>query len=90
MSRAAKLELLALLEERARRAQASRYKTQFSLLYRWQLEFIAYTKTFTQVCLIAANRIGKTWTGTYMDAIHALGEYPDGWVGHKFDHAPLI
>ena len=25
-----------------------------------------------------------------MDAIHALGEYPDDWEGHKFDHAPLI
>lgn len=90
MNREDKLALLALLEEKERRAKANRYKTQFSLLYRWQLEFIAYTKTFTQVCLIAANRIGKTWTGTYVDAIHALGDYPEGWVGHKFDHAPLI
>jgi hypothetical protein len=28
--------------------------------------------------------------GTYIDAIHALGDYPEDWEGHRFDHAPLI
>ena len=90
MTRAEKLELLALLEEQQRRQEIFRYKTMYPLLYAWQREFIADSKDYSQVCLIAANRIGKTWTGTYMDAIHALGDYPDGWEGHKFDHAPLI
>lgn len=90
MDRAEKLALLALLEERQRRAQVNRYRSMFAMLYPWQKEFIGYTSEYSQVCLIAANRIGKTWTGTYADAIHALGDYPDDWTGYRFDHAPLI
>lgn len=83
-------ELLALLEERERRDSIYRYRNVFSSLYPWQKQFIADTATYSQVCLIAANRIGKTYTGTYIDSIHALGEYPGDWGGHRFDHAPLI
>src|SRR5450830_1746152 len=89
-SRAEKEQLLALLEEKKRRAQVYRYKTLYAALYAWQREFIANTAGYSQVCLIAANRIGKTYTGTYIDAIHALGDYPEGWEGHRFEHAPLI
>ncbi|USD64219.1 terminase family protein [Vibrio sp. SCSIO 43136] len=85
-----KQELLVLLEERERRAKKFRYKKVFEMLYGWQREFIANTAEFSEVCLCAANRIGKTFTGTYIDAIHALGDYPDDWDGHKFEHAPLI
>lgn len=70
--------------------QVYRYRRMYSMLYQWQKEFVGSTADYSQVCLIAANRIGKTWTGTYMDAIHALGDYPDNWDGHRFDHAPLI
>lgn len=90
MTRAEQEELLLLLLEQERRAQAYRYRGMFGGLYGWQREFVGATREHSQVCLIAANRIGKTWTGTYMDAIHALGDYPDGWDGHVFDHAPLI
>lgn len=83
-------ELLALLTEQKRREDLTRYKRMHAQLYPWQREFIANTATYSQVCLIAANRIGKTYTGTYVDAIHALGDYPDDWEGHRFDHAPLI
>ena len=83
-------ELAALLEEQAARLHANRYRSVFATLYGWQLDFIAATANYSQCCLIAANRIGKTYTGTYIDAIHALGEYPEDWPGHKFDHAPLI
>jgi phage terminase large subunit-like protein len=83
-------ELAALLEERAARLEANRYRSVFATLYGWQHEFIGATAHYSQCCLIAANRIGKTYTGTYLDAVHALGEYPDGWTGHRFDHAPLI
>lgn len=89
-SRAELEELALLLEERVARLQANRYRTIFASLYGWQVEFIAQTAHHSQCCLIAANRIGKTYTGTYIDAIHALGEYPDDWPGHKFDKAPLI
>lgn len=90
MDKAQKLELLALLEEKARRARVNRYKTMFGELYEWQRAFIRAGADFSQVCLMAANRVGKTWTGTYIDAIHALGEYPDDWDGHRFEHPPLI
>lgn len=90
LTRVEQEELLALLEEQERRKQVYRYRTMYPLLYAWQREFIASTSDYTQVCLIAANRIGKTWTGTYVDAVHALGDYPEEWEGHKFDHAPLI
>lgn len=90
MSRADRLALLELLQEKQRRTHANRYRSMYGQLYDWQREFIASTDEYSQVCLIAANRIGKTWTGTYADAIHALGDYPDDWEGHRFDHAPLI
>lgn len=90
LSRAEQEELLALLEEQERRKQVYRYRSMYGQLYGWQREFIAATAEYSQVCLIAANRIGKTFTGTYVDAIHALGDYPDEWNGHRFDHAPLI
>lgn len=90
LTRSEQEELALLLEEQVARLEGNRYRTIFAKLYGWQREFIAATASFSQACLIAANRIGKTYTGTYMDAVHALGEYPDGWEGHKFDHAPLI
>lgn len=69
---------------------ASAIQERFESLYDWQLDFAARTKDRSEVCLCAANRIGKTYTGTFIDAVHATGEYPDGWEGHRFDHAPLI
>lgn len=90
LTRAEKEQLALLLEEKERRKHVFRYKVLYAILYAWQREFIAATLEYTQVCLIAANRIGKTFTGTYVDAIHALGDYPDDWEGYRFDHAPLI
>jgi phage terminase large subunit-like protein len=69
---------------------ASAIQDRFESLYDWQLDFAARTKDKSEVCLCAANRIGKTYTGTFIDAVHATGEYPDGWEGHRFEHAPLI
>lgn len=63
---------------------------RFNSLYEWQLDFVRRTHDKSEVCLCAANRIGKTYTGTFIDAVHATGEYPEGWDGHKFEHAPLI
>lgn len=84
MSRKDKVNLLAMLTEKARRAETYRYKTMYNGLYDWQQEFIKHTKEFMAVCLCAANRIGKTYTGTYIDAVHLIGDYPDNWDGHKF------
>ena len=59
-------------------------------LYAWQLRYIKATSTYRQCLLMAANRVGKTYTGCYMDAIHATGRYPDTWEGHRFTHPPLV
>lgn len=90
LSRAQKIELLGLLEEQQRRAHVYRYKNYYDTRYPWQKKFIALGAEYTQVALIAANRVGKTDTATYIDAVHAMGEYPEGWAGYQFSHAPLI
>lgn len=90
LSREQKTELIALLEEKQRREYVYRYRKYLDTRYPWQKKFIAATTRFTQCALIAANRTGKTDTSTYMDALHLLGEYPDDWPGHKFQHAPLV
>ena len=59
-------------------------------LYDWQKRFISATASNRQCLLMAANRVGKTYTGCYIDAVHATGRYPDWWEGYRFDHAPLI
>ncbi|EBP0973200.1 DNA packaging protein, partial [Salmonella enterica] len=90
LTREQKLELIQLLEEKKRRQIVYRYRDYFDTRYDWQKLFIEHTANYSQVALIAANRVGKTDTATYIDAIHAMGDYPDGWKGHQFDHAPLI
>lgn len=85
LSRSEKIELVGLLEEQARRADVFRYRTMFDTLYDWQKDFIKQTLEFSAVCLCAANRIGKTYTGTYIDSIHLMGDYPEDWEGYKFD-----
>lgn len=60
------------------------------VLYDWQKRFVSATASNRQCLLMCANRVGKTYTGCYIDAIHATGRYPDWWEGYKFDHAPLI
>lgn len=89
LSRAEKIELLALLEEKQRRDAQRQHLLQFETLYHWQLQFVKATADHTSCMLMAANRVGKTRTGLTIDAIHLLGDYPEGWEGHKFDHAPL-
>jgi phage terminase large subunit-like protein len=90
LSRNEKLELVNLLEEKARRDNVFRYRKMFDTLYGWQVDFIKKTAEFGAVCLCAANRIGKTYTGTYMDSIHLMGDYPDKWEGHRFKGDILI
>lgn len=37
-------------------------------------------------CMMAANRVGKTWgVGAYETTLHLTGRYPDWWVGRRFD-----
>lgn len=89
MNSKAKIEYLQLLEEQVKRKRATMYIRRFDMLYDWQKEFITKTGEYFECCLCAGNQIGKTFLGTYIDACHLMGEYPDGWEGHKFDFAPM-
>ncbi|MCP4395648.1 MAG: DNA packaging protein, partial [Alphaproteobacteria bacterium] len=90
MNKAQKIELLQLLEEKERRAKLNAIASVFSSLYDWQIKFIDYTAEYRAACLMAANRVGKTYTGCLIDAIHATGDYPEDYNGHRFEHPPLI
>lgn len=89
-SRNDKIQLIQLLEEKARRAAQRKALTVYESFYDWQREFVEATKDYHECCLIAANQIGKTYLGTCIDAMHLLGDYPDDWKGHKFSFAPLV
>lgn len=89
MDRMAMIEEIKLLEEIARRRELNRFSDMYHSFYAWQLDFIRSTADYTETALIAANRVGKTYTGTWLDACHLTGDYPEGFEGHKFKHAPL-
>ena len=40
-----------------------------------------------QRCLMAGNKVGKTFSGAMELAYHLTGKYPDWWTGHRFDRA---
>ena len=84
-----KIELIELLEEKQSLADKIKYLTVYQSFYDWQKDFIKSTAEYHESCLCAANQIGKTYLGTDIDAIHLLGDYPDDWEGHRFDHPPL-
>jgi len=88
-SRKERVELLQLLAEKKRRDERFRFRNQFESLYPWQTKFINATAEHSACMLMAANQVGKTRTGLTIDAAHLLGEYPEGWEGHKFDFAPM-
>lgn len=89
-TRAQLIELALLLEEQKRRKEKNKINSIFATLYEWQNRYIAATASHRACLLMAANRVGKTYTGCLIDAAHATGNYPEGWEGHKFTHAPLI
>lgn len=87
-----KRELLELLEERERRERRRKlfalYPDEGPLrreLYPKHMAFFAAPDQ--ERCMMAANRVGKTWgVGGYETALHLTGLYPDWWPGRRFDH----
>ena len=89
LSKADKVAAIEILERKEELKKERRCVTAYESLYGWQNDFVASTKDYFESCLCAANQIGKTYTGTTIDAMHLLGDYPDDWVGHRFEFAPL-
>jgi len=87
-----KRELLALLEEKERRKSRRKlfdlYPDDGPLrreLYAKHLQFFAAGADYSERCMMAANRVGKTWgVGGYETALHLTGKYPDWWEGRRF------
>lgn len=90
LTREQKIQAIQALEELNRRKRSRLYLGVWQSLYGWQREFVASTATHHESCLCAANQIGKSYTGTFIDAVHLMGDYPEDWDGHKFDFPPNI
>lgn len=90
----AKRELEKLLRERARRRERTKllrlYPDDGPLrreLYPKHLAFFRAGATEYDRCMLAANRVGKTWgVGGYETALHLTGRYPEWWEGRRFSH----
>lgn len=47
--------------------------------------FHAYSVSHRERLLMAGNRVGKTYCGAYEMTCHLTGEYPDWWLGRRFN-----
>lgn len=54
--------------------------------YAKHMDFFASGKKFRQRAFIAANRVGKTFSGCYELVCHLTGRYPSWWEGRKFNY----
>ncbi len=88
LNREEKEALLADLEEKARRKETN--KIYHFDPYEWQERFYASGLKFKQRMLMAANRVGKTYSAAMEFAYHATGIYPEGWEGLRFAFAPKM
>lgn len=94
MNRADKARLLALLEEKERRARGRKLETYFPgsgplgrQAYPKHLSFFAAGQAHMERAAIAANRVGKTTMSAFETTLHLTGRYPEWWPGRRFKHA---
>lgn len=78
-----KRELLALLEEKAKRKRKNKLSDYRP--YQKQKDFHAAGKKYRERILIAGNQLGKTYSAASEIAYHLTGLYPDWWEGYVFD-----
>jgi phage terminase large subunit-like protein len=91
--RAAKIELIQALEERARRRARRRFYSLYPdegplrrELYPKHLEFFRLGVEHRERLACCANRVGKTeGMGGYELSCHLTGDYPKWWPGRRFD-----
>lgn len=77
-------ELIETLEIAASRKQFRRI--DFFEPYDKQREFFDAGLTHRERLLMAGNQLGKSEAGAYEVACHLTGEYPDWWLGRRFNH----
>ncbi len=81
-------QMVKILEALELEAERNKFYKMWPKFYDWQKDWMNATSWARENMLMAANRVGKTYTGTYLDACHLLGEYDKEFQGHKFAHAP--
>ena len=93
-SRRAKLiEAIAIKTELANRVKYNKIRQYFPEegplrreLYTKHMAFFKAGAEYTERCMLAANRVGKTESvGGFEVVCHLTGIYPDWWEGRKFD-----
>ena len=53
--------------------------------YKKHMAFFAAGSEYSERCIMAANRIGKSeGIGAYELTLHLTGRYPDWWTGRRF------
>ena len=80
------------LEETVRRKSRNRLDSLYPdkgplrrELYPKHLQFFAAGRAHQERCMMAANRVGKTFgVGGYETTLHLTGRYPDWWEGRRF------
>lgn len=77
-----KAELLALLEERERRARGNKLAAYAP--YAKQREFHDLGASIRERLLMAGNQLGKTLSAGYELAMHLTGRYPSWWAGRTW------
>lgn len=90
----AKRHLAVRLAEKARRRERTKllrlYPETGPLrrdLYAKHMAFFKAGATEYDRCMLAANRVGKSFgVGGYETALHLTGRYPDWWEGRRFNH----
>tara|TARA_R110000868_G_C10972674_1_gene770767 strand:+ start:31319 stop:32761 length:1443 start_codon:yes stop_codon:yes gene_type:complete len=81
-ARALKIEHIEIMEEQARRFRRRRM-ANFKP-YPWQQKVFSSGAKNKQRLLMAANRVGKTYSAAIEVAFHVTGRYPDWWEGYRF------
>ena len=92
LDRSQKVELIKILEEKARRKSRRQFYDLFPDLgelrrglYPRHVEFFAAGKKHKERCFMAGNRVGKTVGAGYEITSHITGEYQDWWPGLMYD-----
>ena len=83
------LKLLKAKDLRLKQNKLSRYYPESGPLSRFNypkhMKFFSLGREYTERCIMAANRIGKSeGIGAYELTLHLTGRYPDWWPGYRF------
>jgi phage terminase large subunit-like protein len=66
-------------------ARRKKYRAlDFYVPYAKQREFHSLETTKHEIALMAANRVGKTWSAGAAVAMHLTGQYAEDWPGRRF------